>query len=389
MTAKRGLFRRNLGNPGCREEIGLSRRSCASEWSAGFLLEDFTSSCETSGDTHTKHLPLGSSRNSDRAMFAGEHSAGDGWQMQQMSPRISTRENRFTLRNLVAPFFRRKHVLIPTFLALFALAATLGWLRFHTYPSHLAIQVSPNTPALTDQQIHTEAERLKSRDLLQQVALANGLQKARGGWLSLLPPQQTDADRLARAVRALQTHIEVDVSSKSNRMEVTYRSPDPALAYGVLHSLGALYLKQQDARQSQSYQAALADAEAGLRAVAGNQPAQSLPAKSFDEAALEREAKADEQNYLRYLSRREQERSSGALDSTPAAKVAIAVPPAIPTQPAHGPLSILLIALALAVLISLAATCIIDFFDHSFHTPAQVIDLLGVPVVVAVARRTA
>jgi hypothetical protein len=58
MTAKRGLFRRNLGNPGCREEIELGRRSCVSEWSAGFLLEDFTRSCETSGDIHTKHFPL-------------------------------------------------------------------------------------------------------------------------------------------------------------------------------------------------------------------------------------------------------------------------------------------------------------------------------------------
>ena len=180
--------------------------------------------------------------------------------MLQMSPRTSNRENRCTLRDLVAPFFRRKRVLFTTFLALFALAAALGWLRFHTYPSHLVIVVSPSSPALTDREIQAEAELLKSRDLLQQVAVANGLQKAPGGWLSLLNNQQTEVDRLARAYRGL---------LKTNRIEVTYRSPDPASAYGVLHSLGNLYLKKHDAQQSQSYQAALADAEAGLRAAAG------------------------------------------------------------------------------------------------------------------------
>ena len=79
----------------------------------------------------------------------------------------------------------------------------------------------------------------------------------------------------------------------------------------------------------------------------------------------------------------------GALARTLAGNVAIAVPPAIPALPTHSPLSILLIAFAVAVVISLAATCIIDFFNPSFHTPPRVSDLLGVPVVVTVARRTA
>ena len=114
-----------------------------------------------------------------------------------------------------------------------------------------------------------------------------------------------------------------------------------------------------------------------------------LGSQSLQQADLEREAKANEQNYLLYLSKREQERTSDALDRTRIENVAIAVPPAIPVLPAHGPVYILLVAFGIAAMFSLATAYLIDYFDPSFHTPAQVIDILGIPVVVAVPKRTA
>jgi hypothetical protein len=61
-----------------------------------------------------------------------------------------------------------------------------------------------NTPALTDQEVNSEAELLKSRDLLEQVVLTNGIQNAQGrGFLNFLYSKQTEADRVARAVRTL------------------------------------------------------------------------------------------------------------------------------------------------------------------------------------------
>ena len=114
-----------------------------------------------------------------------------------------------------------------------------------------------------------------------------------------------------------------------------------------------------------------------------------LGSQSLDQADLEREAKADEQNYLLYLSKREQERTSDALDRTRIENVAIAVPPAIPVLPTHSPVFILLVGFAIAALVSFPTAYIVDYFDPSFHTPAQVIDTLRVPVVVAVPKRTA
>ena len=136
------------------------------------------------------------------------------------------------------------------------------------------------TPALTDQEVNSEAELLKSRDLLEKVVLANGIQNAHGSpFLVELPsPRETEADRVARAVRTLAKQIEVETPSKTNLIEVTYSSSDPALAYGVLNSLSNLYLEKHAAvhrppgsyqffaQQAQNYKTALEDSEARLRA---------------------------------------------------------------------------------------------------------------------------
>ncbi len=132
--------------------------------------------------------------------------------------------------------------------------------------------------------------------------------------------------------------------------------------------------------QQQHNQEALQDAEAGLRA-SGVTQIVNAGSQSLDEAELEREVKVDEQNYLLYLSKRAQERAS-ALD-------AIAVPPAMPILPAHRSASIFLFAFALAALVSFPTAYIIHYFDPFFHTPAEVIELLGISVVVAVPKWTA
>jgi uncharacterized protein involved in exopolysaccharide biosynthesis len=114
-----------------------------------------------------------------------------------------------------------------------------------------------------------------------------------------------------------------------------------------------------------------------------------LGSQSLDLADLQREAKANEQNYLLYLSKREQERTSDALDRTRIENIAIAVPPAIPALPAHGLPLILACAFGITVILSLAAAYTVNYLDPSFHSPAQVVDILGIPLVVAVNKRAA
>ena len=217
--------------------------------------------------------------------------------MLEVNARLRARKDskRLTLRDLAAPLFRRKWLLIIAFLFVFAAAASLGFLWFHEYESQMTILVSRerldpvvtsaarnqigDPPALTDREVNSDAELLRTRDLLEQVVLANGLQNAhRGEFLSFFRGRQTQADRVSRAVQALVNQIQVETPPQTNLIKVTYSSPDPHLAYGVLKSLSNLYLEKHAAihrppgsnqfltQQTQRYKAAFQDAEAALHA---------------------------------------------------------------------------------------------------------------------------
>ena len=102
-----------------------------------------------------------------------------------------------------------------------------------------------------------------------------------------------------------------------------------------------------------------------------------------------RDAKANEANYLLYLSKREQERTSDFLDQKRIANVAIAVPPSMPELPAYSPFLIMLIGLVLAVGVSVGAAFVAEYLDPSFRTPAEVMDILKMPVLASMPKKVA
>ena len=137
--------------------------------------------------------------------------------------------------------------------------------------------ITPSAP-VSEEEINSEAELLKSRDVLERVVLANGLEKQHGhSFLDLFRPKQDEADRVERAVRSLAKTIKVEAGTKTNIIEVSYSSPDPSLSYGVLNTLGNLYLAkhvavhrppgsyQFFAQETQNYHQAMEDSEARLR----------------------------------------------------------------------------------------------------------------------------
>ena len=115
----------------------------------------------------------------------------------------------------------------------------------------------------------------------------------------------------------------------------------------------------------------------------------NLDQLSLAQQDLQREAKADESNYLLYLAKREQERTTNALDATRIANVAIAVPPAIPVLPVFSWPVIVFIGLCSATVLSIGSAYAADYFDSSFNNPAQLIEGLGIPLVVVFPKRIA
>jgi uncharacterized protein involved in exopolysaccharide biosynthesis len=114
-----------------------------------------------------------------------------------------------------------------------------------------------------------------------------------------------------------------------------------------------------------------------------------LDSKAVKQANLIREVKADESNYLLYLAKREQERTSDALDLKRIANVAVAVPPSVPALPAHSPWLVMMIGILVAIFVSIGVTVIAEFLDPSFRNPAEVAQILNIQVLASVPRQAA
>jgi len=148
------------------------------------------------------------------------------------------------------------------------------------------------------------------------------------------------------------------------------------------------YLRQDEAKT----EADLASEEATAGALANTLNGMRsemvrLDVKAVQQAELLREAKANESNYLLYLNKREQERTSDALDQKRFANVAISVPPYVPVLPARSPLKVGLLGFFFAVLGGIGAGYVAELMDPSFRTPDEVADALNISVVTSLPRQ--
>jgi len=114
-----------------------------------------------------------------------------------------------------------------------------------------------------------------------------------------------------------------------------------------------------------------------------------LDERTLKQADLARDVKTNEANYLLYVSKREQERTSDALDERRIANVAIAVPPVLPILPWISPMLVMAIGVVLAAFASTAAAFVAEYLNPSLRTPAEVLEVLRIPVLASVPKQTA
>jgi uncharacterized protein involved in exopolysaccharide biosynthesis len=105
---------------------------------------------------------------------------------------------------------------------------------------------------------------------------------------------------------------------------------------------------------------------------------------AIQQGQMEREAKSDEASYMLYLAKRDQERTTDAIDQKGVANVAIAVPATVPILPAYGNTVVLLIGLLGAFVLSIVSAYIFEYFDSTFTTPTQITEALGLTVLASV-----
>lgn len=108
--------------------------------------------------------------------------------------------------------------------------------------------------------------------------------------------------------------------------------------------------------------------------------AQEMQSASIDQEDLLRTAKAEENNYLLYLQKREEARIGDALDDQRILNVAIVEPPVAPALPVHSMLLYFLLTFAFAMAFTVGIAFTTEFFDPTIRTPDEAYSLLEVPV---------
>lgn len=108
--------------------------------------------------------------------------------------------------------------------------------------------------------------------------------------------------------------------------------------------------------------------------------AQQLQSDSVDQQDLLRTAKAEEDNYLLYLRKREEARIGDALDERRILNVAIVESPVAAALPVHSFLLYFILALGLAVAFSVGIAFTAEYFDPTIRTPDEAYGLLEAPV---------
>lgn len=108
--------------------------------------------------------------------------------------------------------------------------------------------------------------------------------------------------------------------------------------------------------------------------------AEHLQSEAMDQQDLMRNQKADEDNYLLYLHKREEARIGDALDERRILNVAIVEPPVASALPVHPLLLYLPLAFGLATVLSVGIAFTAEYFDPTIRTPDEARGLLAVPV---------
>ena len=165
----------------------------------------------------------------------------------------------FTMRDFLAIGFRQRRLIINTFLGIVAVSAVIAFLLPKKYEAQMKILVrheraeqvvSPEreTPVqwrteVSEEELQSEAELIRSKDLLGKVVVACNLQSLNGGslWSNA---EENDEQKIARAVIKLEKALTVQPIKLTNLISVSYKARDPQMAAKVLNSLASLYLEK-------------------------------------------------------------------------------------------------------------------------------------------------
>jgi uncharacterized protein involved in exopolysaccharide biosynthesis len=224
-------------------------------------------------------------------------SPGNGSARDQRMQAYGNTKQPMTARDIVAVLYRRKRLVMYSFLWMLAAVVLFGvfYMARHydvemevVINNHRAdpyvsggktqtqLQIGQMTDTTTEDEANTEVELMKDKEVLQKVVVDSGLDKVKS-WTDHLPWKTKDPQkRIAQKAEALYSDLTFEFVKKSFMIKVTYGTSKPELGQRVLQCLAREYLtrhllahrpppteaffSQQTNRMAQSY----ADADQAL-----------------------------------------------------------------------------------------------------------------------------
>ena len=121
-------------------------------------------------------------------------------------------------------------------------------------------------------------------------------------------------------------------------------------------------------------------ANAALQIASLRACAEQMQSEAVQQHTLLRATKAEEDNYLLYLRKREEARIGDALDARRILNVAIVEPPSTPALPVHSILFYFLLSFVAALSFAIVVAFTAEYLDPTIRTPEEARELLGLPV---------
>ena len=248
-----------------------------------------------------------------------------------------------TLRDWAAVGFRHGRLMVLSFLFFFGAVLLITLFTPRQYEAELKILVkweradrlvTPDQestmprPEVTEQDVNSEVELLRSRDLLEKVAVATGV-------------PANDGVRLNQATQELEKNVTVEPVKKTKLIRVTYRGASPDRAAAVLQTFSRLYFEKHlevhrppgalnfFQAQTEEYRKQLQETEAAMtkfaddKGVVEAQLSKEISVRKLNELEAElkgaRSAVAETEQRIRVL---EQERAGTATRLTTSVRTA-------------------------------------------------------------------
>jgi uncharacterized protein involved in exopolysaccharide biosynthesis len=197
----------------------------------------------------------------------------------------------FSVKDLVGAIFRYKKTALFCFFGIFTGAVLAAFLRPAQFTAKTEFLVGegrvdevvstdrtapPVAQPVSEEDLNSEIELLRSEDVLREVVVACRLDQQRS-LLDHIFGTPTAERRVDRAVARLGNDLNIELVRKSDLIDVTYRARDPQTAVQVLKSLTDAYLQKHVAvhsppgqfdffaQETERYKQNLADAETQLK----------------------------------------------------------------------------------------------------------------------------